>query len=134
MPSSPPNKSGPSGRCPGPKRPNWMAIVAAAALGMGFVVWAPPHPDVPTLIVIFWIVDRQVEHLGDVQPAEPVVQDRRLEPPAFAILGGRGDAGHHRQVGVDHPRAVAGRAGALVAKKRFLAPFPTGARGRFAGR
>ena len=45
--------------------------------------------------------------------AEAVVEDRRLEPPALALHADRGDAGHHRQVGVDHPGAVAGRTGAL---------------------
>jgi hypothetical protein len=35
------------------------------------------------------VFDRQVEHLGDVEPAEPVVQDRGLEPPALdPSLGG----------------------------------------------
>ena len=48
-----------------------------------------------------------------LQPAEPVIQHRRLEPPALAVFADRGDAGHHRQVGVDHPGAVAGRTGAL---------------------
>ena len=47
--------------------------------------------------------DRQVQHLGDVERAEPVVQHRRLEPPALAVLADRGDASHHRKVGVDHP-------------------------------
>src|SRR3712207_8961998 len=32
---------------------------------------------------------------------------------ALAVLAGGRDAGHHRQVGVDDPRAVAGRARAL---------------------
>ena len=59
------------------------------------------------------VVDRQVEDLGDVEPAEPVVQHRRLEPSALALFADRGDAGHHRQVGVDHAGAVAGRTGAL---------------------
>src|SRR4051794_36123935 len=36
-----------------------------------------------------------------------------LEPLALALLAGRGDAGHHRQVGVDDAGAVAGGAGAL---------------------
>src|SRR5919197_278025 len=34
-------------------------------------------------------------------------------PPALAFLADRGDAGHHPEVGVDHPGAVAGRTGAL---------------------
>ena len=36
-----------------------------------------------------------------------------LEPLALALLAGGGDAGHHRQVGVDDAGAVAVRAGAL---------------------
>ena len=36
-----------------------------------------------------------------------------LEALAIALLAGRGDAGHHREVGVDHAGAVAVGAGAL---------------------
>ena len=50
------------------------------------------------------VFDRQVEHLGDVEPAEPVVQHRRLEPPALAVLADRGDAGHHRRGRCRSPR------------------------------
>src|SRR5918994_1752730 len=57
--------------------------------------------------------DRHREHLADVAAAEVVVQDRSLEPLPLALLTGGGDAGHHRQVGVDHAGAVAVRAGAL---------------------
>ena len=56
---------------------------------------------------------RHREHLADVAAAEVVVQHRRLEPLPLALLAGGGDAGHHRQVGVDDAGAVAGRAGAL---------------------
>ena len=56
---------------------------------------------------------RHREHLADVAAAEMVVQHRCLEALPLAVLADRGDAGHHRQVGVDHPGAVAGRAGAL---------------------
>jgi hypothetical protein len=55
----------------------------------------------------------QVEHLRDVQPGEFVVEHRGLETPALALLADRRDAGHHAQVGVDDPGAVARRAGAL---------------------
>ena len=56
---------------------------------------------------------RHREHLADVAAAEVVVQHRRLEPLPAAHLAGGGDAGHHRQVGVDDPGAVAVGAGAL---------------------
>ena len=56
---------------------------------------------------------RHREHLADVAAAEVVVQHRCLEALALALLAGGGDAGHHRQVGVDDAGAVAVRAGAL---------------------
>ena len=56
---------------------------------------------------------RHREHLADVAAAEVVVQHRRLEPLPLALLAGGGDAGHHRQVGVDDAGAVAVGAGAL---------------------
>ena len=56
---------------------------------------------------------RHREHLADVAAAEVVLQHRRLEPLPLALLAGGGDAGHHRQVGVDDAGAVAGGAGAL---------------------
>ena len=56
---------------------------------------------------------RHRQHLADVAAAEVVLQHRRLEPLALALLAGGGDAGHHRQVGVDDAGAVAGGAGAL---------------------
>ena len=56
---------------------------------------------------------RHREHLADVAAAEAVFEHRRLESLALAVLAGGGDAGHHRQVGVDDAGAVAGRAGAL---------------------
>jgi hypothetical protein len=42
-----------------------MASVAAAALGMGFLVWDPPPPGVPALIVIFWLIVPLVGILWD---------------------------------------------------------------------
>ena len=51
--------------------------------------------------------------LSDVAAAEVVVQHRCLEPLPLALLAGGGDAGHHRQVGVDDAGAVAVGAGAL---------------------
>ena len=56
---------------------------------------------------------RHREHLADVPAAEVVFQHRRLEPLPLAHLAGGGDAGHHRQVGVDDAGAVAVGAGAL---------------------
>ena len=56
---------------------------------------------------------RHREHLADVAAAEVVVQHRGLEPLPLALLAGGGDAGHHRQVGVDDAGAVAVGAGAL---------------------
>ena len=47
------------------------------------------------------------------RPPKLVLQHRRLEPLPLALLADRGDAGHHRQVGVDDAGAVAGGAGAL---------------------
>ncbi len=44
-------------------------------------------------------------------PPKCVVQHRGLEPLPVAHLAGGGDAGHHRQVGVDHAGAVAVGAG-----------------------
>ena len=55
---------------------------------------------------------RHREHLADVAAAEVVFQHRCLEPLPLALLAG-GDAGHHRQVGVDDAGAVAVGAGAL---------------------
>src|SRR5665811_1169072 len=56
---------------------------------------------------------RRREHLANVAAAEVVVQHRCLEPLPLALLADGGDAGHHRQVGVDDAGAVTGRAGAL---------------------
>ena len=56
---------------------------------------------------------RHREHLADVLAAELVLQHLGLEPLALALLAGGGDAGHHRQVGVDDPGAVAVGAGAI---------------------
>ena len=57
--------------------------------------------------------DRHREHLADVLAAERVLEHRRVEPLALALLAGGGDAGHHPQVGVDDAGAVAVGAGAL---------------------
>ena len=56
---------------------------------------------------------RQVEHLGDVEAAEPQLEHLRLEPLATAVLAQRRDGLHEAELGVDHPVAVAGLAGAL---------------------
>ena len=56
---------------------------------------------------------RHRQHLADVAAAEAVLEHRRHEALALADLAGRRDPGHHREVGVDDARAVAGRAGAL---------------------
>ena len=56
---------------------------------------------------------RHGEHLGDVAPTEPVLEHRRLEAPALALLARRLDGRHDAELGVDDPGAVAGRAGAL---------------------
>ena len=64
-------------------------------------------------------------------PASRVLEHRRLEALAAAHLADRRDAGHHRQVGVDHAGAVAGLAGALGvrAEQRGLDPVGLGERG-----
>ena len=51
------------------------------------------------------------QHLGDVAPAQRVLQHGRLKTATFALLADGGDAGHHAQIGIDHPGAVAHRAG-----------------------
>ena len=56
---------------------------------------------------------RHGQHLADVAAAEVVVEHRGQEPLALALFAGGGDAGHHAQVGVDHPGPVAVGAGAL---------------------
>ena len=56
---------------------------------------------------------RHREHLADVLAAELVLEHLGLEALPLAHLAGGGDAGHHRQVGVDHAGAVAVGAGAL---------------------
>ena len=56
---------------------------------------------------------RHREDLADVAPAEAVFEDRGAEPFPLALLAGGGDARHHREVGVDHARTVARRAGPL---------------------
>ena len=61
----------------------------------------------------FGVVDRQGQHLADVQPAEPVLQHGGVEALALAHLADGGDPGHHAQIGVDDAGAVAVRAGAL---------------------
>ncbi len=57
--------------------------------------------------------DRHREHFADVLAAEFVGEDFGLETLAVALVADRFDAGHHREIGVDHPGAVAIRAGAL---------------------
>jgi hypothetical protein len=56
---------------------------------------------------------RHREHLADVPAAEVVVQHRCREPLPATLLGHGGDAGHHREVGVDHAGTVAVGAGAV---------------------
>ena len=53
------------------------------------------------------------QHLGDVLPAEGVLQHRGVEPLPLAQLAGAGDGGHDPEVGVDDAGTVAGGAGAL---------------------
>jgi len=63
-----------------------MATVAAAALGMGFLVWvAPPPPGVPALIVIFWLI----------VPLVGILWDRRRGCTGIlgGVLGGAAEAG-----------------------------------------
>ncbi len=62
---------------------------------------------------LFGFVHRHRQHLADVAAAEAVLEHRGLEPLALAFLARGGDAGHHREVGVDDAGAVAGGAGAL---------------------
>ena len=64
------------------------------------------------------------EHLADVAAAEVVVQHRRVEALALALLAGGGDAGHHAQVRVDDSRTVAvrARAGGVGAEQGRLDP------------
>ncbi len=50
---------------------------------------------------------RHREHLADVTAGEAVLQHGGLEPLALALVAGRGDTGHHRQIGVDDARPVA---------------------------
>src|SRR5690606_9173603 len=57
--------------------------------------------------------DGHRQHLADVLAAEPVLEHLGLEALALAHLARDRDAGHHREVGVDDPGAVAVRAGAL---------------------
>ena len=56
---------------------------------------------------------RHGEHLADVLGAELVLQDRCVVSLPVALITCGGDAGHHRQVGVDHPGAVAVGTGAF---------------------
>ncbi len=56
---------------------------------------------------------RHRQHLADVLAAELVLEHLGLEPLPLALLAGGGDAGHHRQVGVDDAGAVAVGAGAV---------------------
>src|SRR5690348_14681410 len=56
---------------------------------------------------------RHRKHLADVAAAQFVFKYRSIEPLAFTVLAGGRHGRHDSQVGVDHPGAVAGRAGAL---------------------
>ena len=42
-----------------------MAAVVAAALGMGFLMWDPPPPSLPALVVVFWRIVPHVAILWD---------------------------------------------------------------------
>src|SRR5664280_893827 len=77
---------------------------------------------------------RHREHLADVAAAEVVVQHRCLEPLPLALLAGGGDAGHHRQVGVDDADAAAVGAGALGVGAEQRRPHAVGLRERLADR
>src|SRR5690606_18717151 len=55
----------------------------------------------------------QREHLGDVETAQPVLQDPRLEPLALARVARARDTRHHAEVRVDDAGAVARRARTL---------------------
>src|SRR3546814_16686866 len=59
------------------------------------------------------VFDRQVECLGNIQATEAIFKHRRLEPLAVAVLTGCCHRLHEPEFGIDHPGAVAGRAGAL---------------------
>jgi hypothetical protein len=63
-----------------------MATVAAAALGMGFLVWvAPPPPGVPAVIVVFWLIVPLVGILWD--------RWRGCTGILGGVLGGAAEAG-----------------------------------------
>ena len=59
------------------------------------------------------LTDGHGQDLGDVASAEGVLQHRCAEPLALTLLARGLDGGHHPEVGVDHPGAVARRTGAL---------------------
>ena len=59
------------------------------------------------------LAHRHREHLADVLAAERVLEHRRVEPLALALLADGRDAGHDPEVGVDDAGAVAVRARAL---------------------
>ena len=67
-------------------------------------------------------------------PAELVLEHVGLEPLPLALLADGGDAGHHRQVGVDDARAVAVRAGALGVGAEQRGLHAVGLRERLADR
>jgi hypothetical protein len=63
-----------------------LATVAAAALGMGFLVWvAPPPPGVPAPIIIFWLIVPLVGILWD--------RWRGCTGILGGVLGGAAEAG-----------------------------------------
>ena len=68
------------------------------------------------------------------RPPNLYSQDLGLEPLALALLAGGGDAGHHRQVGVDDAGAVAVGAGALGVGAEQPRLDAVGFRERFADR
>ena len=78
--------------------------------------------------------DRHLQDLADVAATELVLQDLSLKPLAPALLARGGDAGHHRQVGVDDAGAVAVGAGALGVGAEQPWLHAVGFRERFADR
>jgi hypothetical protein len=76
------------------------------------------------------LLHRHREHFADVPAAELVLEHRRLEPLALALLARDGDAGHHRQVGVDDAGAVAVRARPLGVRAEQRRLDPVGLRER----
>src|SRR5690606_36095802 len=59
------------------------------------------------------LIDRHGHELADGPPAQLVLEHRRLETLAVAVLAWSGDAHRRRQVRVDETAAVTGRASAF---------------------